>query len=225
MDSPLDNLVQGEGGVLLSAGERMLLEYALDLFGDPLSQFLLSGLGEEDEARVWVFSVTFAGRLGAIYKREIRVEPDKFPRIRNLLPRRREPLVMVALLHLLMGEGKSSSPTLSYQQEDVLALLGWNNTAKARSSIDRAVQRYARLLYRWNLGGRELSDINLPFYEGESRLVSGHSHHDAEENGRYKRVANRVEFGVSSPEELRGRSLFDINWDSVSEIKRRVSRS
>jgi hypothetical protein len=210
-------------GMSLSDQERALIHFTFNRFGEPLGHFLLSGLGEEGEARVWFFSVTFAGRGGAVYSREIRVEPDRFPRVRTLLPRRREPLVMVALLHLLTEDGKSSSPTLLYQQEEVLALLGWNNTAKARSSIDQAVMRYARLLYSWNLSGRELSDINLHFYEAQSRLVSGYSHRNAEESGRYKRVTNRVEFGVPSLKELAQRSLFDINWDSVSEINRRVS--
>ena len=108
----------------LLGSERRLLEFALDLFGEPLSRFLLSGLGEETEAQVWLFSVSFADGSGVARGREIRVEPDDIPREPRVLPGRREPLVILALLRLLIETHGPSSSTLSYSQEQVLNLLG-----------------------------------------------------------------------------------------------------
>src|ERR1700760_3760646 len=96
----------------LSRSERRLLEFALDLFGEPLSKFLLSGIGEEAEAQVWLFKVSFGAGSGAAHPREIRVEPDDIPGEPRVLPSRREPLVMLALLRLLI-EAHGSLSTLS----------------------------------------------------------------------------------------------------------------
>lgn len=154
MDSHLRSLIRSEGGALrLSARERALLEFTLATFGEPLSEFMLAGLAEEAEARSWLFTVRFDDERAVARRREIKVEPDERPDVVTLLPRRREPLVMLALLRLLSKEAWPSSPKLSYAQEEVLHLLGWEDSVDARSAIDGAVERYARLSYKWGLSG------------------------------------------------------------------------
>lgn len=222
MDSPLVNLVQGEGGVLLSARERMLLEYALDLFGDPLSQFLLSGIGEEAEERAWRFTVTFGDERGAAHSREISVEPDDFPHVINILPRRREPLVILALLHLLIEDHKLSSSSISYKLEKVLHLLGWEDTEETRLAIDEAVERYVRLSYRWGLNHKELTERKLSFYKGESRFISGYRRYEAEEGEEVIRMANKVEFCLEFVEGLTRRAIFNVDWNSATGLTREV---
>ena len=99
MNSYLVRLVRGEGGALWpSVQERLLLKFALDNFGEALSQLLLAGLGEEEEVRNWLFTITFADKQDVVRHREIRVEADDHPDVATLLPRQREPLVILALL-------------------------------------------------------------------------------------------------------------------------------
>lgn len=219
MDSRLVRLIPAGGYFLLSGPERRLLKFALDLFGEPLSQFLLSGLGEEAEARVWLFTVTFADERGTARSRGIRVEPDDIPGAPCVLPRQREPLVMLALLRLLIENRRRSSPALTYGQEEVLRLLGWEDTEEGRSAIDEAVKRYARLSYSWGLSGEELAERRLSFYDAEARFVSGYGFYD-EEDGEYKRVANRVDLASEFVEELMRRRVFNLDWNKVSRITR-----
>ena len=213
-------LVPAGGYFLLSGPERRLLKFALDLLGEPLSQFLLSSLGEEAEARVWLFTVTFTDERGAGRSRRIKVEPDDIPGTPCVLPRRREPLVMLVFLRLLIESRRPSSSVLSYEQEEVLSLLGWEDTAESRSAIDQSVKRYARLSYSWGLSGEELAYRKLSFYDAEARFVSGYGFYDSEEDGEYKRVANRVDFASEFVEELMGRTIFNLDWNKVIGITR-----
>jgi hypothetical protein len=222
MDSRLVKLIPAGGYFRLLGSERRLLEFALDQFGEPLSRFLLSGTGEETESQVWLFTVSFADGQGAARSREIRVEPDDIPGEPRVLPGRREPLVILALLRLLMEPRRPSSFTLSYSQEQVLDLLGQEDIAEARSAIDQAVKRYAKLSYSWGLGGEELAERKLTFYDAEGRFVSGYGHYNAEEGREYKRVANNVNFSSVFVEGLARRTLFNVAWDSVSGITQEI---
>jgi hypothetical protein len=223
MDSHLVNLIRGEGSALtLLAGEKMLLGFALDIFGESLSQLLLAGLDEETETRSWLFTVTFEDERGMARRREIKLEADDRPDVVTLLPRQREPLVILALLRLLIEDRQRSSSTLSYQQEKVLQLLGWEDTVAARSAIDEAVERYARLSYKWELSGEELVERNLAFYDAEGRFVSGYGHDNAEEDGEFKRVANAVDFSSVFVEGLMRGTLFNVDWNRVRGLSRDV---
>jgi hypothetical protein len=221
MASRLVKLVPAGGYFRLSGSERRLLEYALDLFGEPLSKFLLSGIGEEAEARVWLFSLSFDDGSGADLGREIRVEPDDIPREPRVLPGGREPLVMLALLRLLI-EARGSLSTLSYSQEQVLTLLGWEDNETTRSAIDQAVRRYARLSYSWSLSREELTDRKLSFYDAESRFISGYGYYNAEEDGKDRRMANTAEFSSVFVEGLIRRTGFNVDWNRIAEITRHV---
>jgi len=221
MTSRLVRLIPGGGYFRLSGSERRLLEYALGLFGEPLFRFLLSGLGEETEAQVWLFRVSFDDMSGVVRRREIKVEPDDIPGEPRVLPCRREPLVMLALLRLLI-EAHGSLSTLSYSQEQVLTLLGWEDDETTRLDIDQAVRRYARLSYSWGLSREELTERKLSFYEAESRFISGYGYYNAEEDGENRRVANNAEFSSVFVEGLIHRTGFNIDWNRINEITREI---
>lgn len=223
-DSELIKLARGEGGSLwLSLPERRLLKFALDKFGLPLSQFLLFGLGQESDARRWLVIITFIDKSGTKLRRRLYVEADNLmPDILTLLPRQREPLVMLALLRLLMRDHKVSSASLFYDQNEVLSYLGWEDTAESRLVIDEVVERYSYLTYRWAFSKKELAARKLSFYRCRERFVSRSGYRDVEEgqDGQLRRVVSYVNFDVDFIKQLISRSLFGVNWDSIISLKR-----
>lgn len=198
-----------------------MLKFALEKFGERLSQFLLSGLGEEEQARTWLFTVTFTDNGGVSRRRDLRVEADDLPDVVTLLPQRREPLVMLALICLLMGSQPVSS-SLFYDQRAVLELLGWDDSPTSRLSIDEAVGRYVDMSYRWSLSADEQAEQHLSRYSGWARFVTGYGYRDVEEEagGQIQRVANRVDFAVEFINELMSRSLFGLDWNTVVSLER-----
>lgn len=218
------DLLLGRGGPApwLSRPERRLLKFAINTFGPSLSSFLLAGVGEEDQgARSWHFSVTFDDDGGASRRREIRVEADDLPDVVTSLPSRKEPLVLMALLWLLMRDHKAFATRLSYDRNEVLRLLGWDETPESLHAVDEAVDRYVDLNYRWSLSAEELSERNLNKFRGWTRFVTGCGYRDEDDdNGPMRRVSTYISFSVEFIRELTGRSVFDVRWDSVREMAR-----
>jgi hypothetical protein len=220
MASRLERLVPAGGYFLLSRPERRLLRFALDRFGEPLSQFLLTGIGEEAEASERHFTVTFSDHTGTPYTRRIKVIADyRGGTDTPSLPRRKEPLVILALFRLLIESRRMSSFVMRYGQEEVLGLLGWEVTEETRLALDEAVERYAGLHYEWMLGEAELTAKGLRFYKGEACVVSGYGYENMEEGGGVKRVWSEVRFAEEFVRELMTRSLFGINWDKVKAVE------
>lgn len=206
----------------LSPPEQQLLDFSHERFGGPLSRFLLSGLGEEGEARSRVFVITFTGKAGSLIRRQVHVEADDLiPDIPTCLPRAREPLVLLALLRLLTSIAEIIPATLFYDPTEVLGLLGWENSAENRLAIEEVVERYSLLSYRWEMSAEELSAERLSFHRSKERFVSGYSHGEADEpdEGHRGCGVNRVDFSLSFVEELLGRSLFGVDWDRVINVE------
>lgn len=221
VDSEVLRLVRGRGGPLwLNQQERRLLKFALGRFGEPLSRLLLTGLGEDETLRRRIFTVTFDDRQGARYKRRVSVTAEEGAEGLPLcLPCGREPLVMLAFLHLLIEGRRLSSFVLSYEQGEVLRLLGWEDTEEARQSLDDTVARYFCLDYRWELSREELAAQGLAFYHAASRLVSGSGSDSVVEGGRVLRARSEVTFSEVFVTELLGCSLFGVNWGSVHKVE------
>jgi hypothetical protein len=201
----------------LSAPEQRLLDSSRELFGEHLSQFLLTGLDEEDEAQTWLITVTFVDEKFVDQCREIKVEADDRPDTAALLPRRREPLVILALLQLLIVDREMSSASLYYETEEVLGLLGWEDSVKSRFTVDEAIERYSNMSYNWRLSSKELEERTLSFYNSQSRIVSGYDRYEVEMEGRSKRLPSIVDFGAPFVEGLVARRLFDIDWNNVRD--------
>jgi hypothetical protein len=208
----------------LSKNERGLIEFARDAFGEFIVQFLLSGLGEEGEAHRWSFVVTFTDDGGSVLRRSLYVEPDDLmPEIITCLPRRREPLVMLALLWLLTRNRKTPPTSLYYGQAQVLSVLGWEDTAEHRLVIDEVVERYSFLSYRWTLSGEELDASGLSFHRSSERLVSGYGREEAGEpgkEGRAQGVTHHVDFSPTFITDLITKSLFGVDWNKARSVER-----
>lgn len=218
----METLLWGAGSTIrLNASEQRLLEFALDTFDLPLGRFLVSGLGEQSGASGWSFTVKFS-TCTAIINRKIRVEFDDLSARSGRNPNGREPLVILALLWLLLERCEASGNTLSYQQEEVLSLLDWRNIESSRRAIDKTLRRYMGLDYRWSLGKEELTGGKLLYFHGSSRFISGYGCNMVKMDGEVEPFANEVYFQSEFIKGLMERSLFDLNWNSVHKISRRI---
>lgn len=224
MRSGLLKLNCGEiGEVCPSRAERRLLKFAFETFGEPLGSFLLSGLGEETVALKWRFTVTYRGKGGALFRRKVIVEADDLtPDITTFLPRRREPLVILALLYILTLDRETLAAKLQYKRREVTQLLGWGKSPEAKAAVDEAVDRYSYLSYRWEASKEELMTEGRSFHHGLSRFVLGRGYQDMDkgEGRRSSRTMNRIDFSPEFVRELLNSSLFGIWWDGVTSIKR-----
>lgn len=203
-----------------SAPEQQLLDFAVGEFGEPLSQFLLTGLGEEPVDRRWRFTITYINDGDVRLERQVEVltfEPEDGS---SCLPRKRDPLMLLALLQLLLHKGQGSKFDLLYSLEDVLRLLGWDDTGETRQEIDEAINRYFLLMYMWELNRSELSRRKLSFYKVNERPVTEYRTVDREvgEEGLMKRVYNQVKFNEFFINGLLRRNLFGIEWNQVSSL-------
>lgn len=211
----------------LSTNEQALVDFARSEFGEFIAQFLLAGLGEQGEARRSSFVVEFTNDGGAVLCRNLYVEADDLaPEIQTCLPRRREPLVMLALLRLLMTDRNTSSASLYYRHEEVLSLLGWEDTAEHLRVIDETVERYSFLNYRWARSGEELNASDLSFHRSSERLVSGYGHEESGEPGDEdpgQDATRHVDFSAAFIEDLMMKSLFGVNWDKALSLERETT--
>lgn len=198
----------------LSANEQRLLNFAREEFGERLTDFLLSGMGEDAVAQSWLFTITYAGD-NSLLKRRVEVityEPEDGS---SYLPRGRHPMVLLAILRLMYGRDNEPPNSLRYKQEDILSLLGRTDTRKARKEIDEAVKRYFLLVYKWTMSKEELAGNSLSYYTSQESLLSEHMIVD-EGAGE----SNRLVFNANFTERLLRRSLFGIDWNNVRSILR-----
>lgn len=204
----------------LSTYEKRLIDFGLKEFGETPTQFLLAGLGNDELAQGWLFKIEFTEQ-GTNLRREIEVSSNEYSDGSIRLPQRREPLIILALLRLLIAHDQTSSANLSYKLEEVLEILGWRDTAQSRRTIDEAVERYSNLTYWWTMSADELALKKLTCYESRECFVSGFSCLDKESKngGHLTRVVNRIDFNEDFVKGLRKRFLFEIDWNSVQSIE------
>jgi hypothetical protein len=218
--SELQSLVRGEGGVLWpSRFERRLLKFSVDTFGEMLSQFLLIGLGKRKVAQTWYLAISYLSEEGATLKRHVQVityEPESGE---SFLPRGRDPLVLLALL--LLHNRRAANPVLSYSHEEVLQVLGWEDSEGVRHKIDDAIHRYSLLMYIWEKSHDELASTKYSHHKARERMISEYETSDQEAgaNGEMKCVANRLIFNDYFIGGLLHRSLFDVDWNKARSIK------
>lgn len=162
--------------------EHDLLDTARRVLGGNLSEFLLSGLGEQHHARRRYTATSIREHdLGLTYQLEVIAETEKG------LPGGRDPVVMAALLHLLFTAGRVQDKVI-YSEGDLLAVLSWPDTRESRLAVNAAIERYYNAAYyrtsRESLGegrGERVSsqlqklvtgyDTTLELRQGPSREV------------------------------------------------------
>lgn len=204
----------------LSEGERLVLAFAFDTFGEQLSRFILAGLGAEATVPRWQFAVAYSDRPRGTDDFRVDVITHEPLDGSSRLPRRRDPLALIALLRLLPPDREGLPPCLLYDRKDVLQLLGWDDSEETRREVDNAIGRYCSLTYFARAEGVELERLNLDSYKIMERPISSFSIVDEEEErGTLKRISNRVTFSEFVINGLTRRSLLGIDWERVRSIK------
>jgi hypothetical protein len=204
----------------LSDREQQLLTFALDRFGEQLIRFVLAGLGAEATEPRWRFAVAYTDGAGSVYERRVEVITHEPSDGSSLLPRGRDPLALLALLHLILPDSQGMTTHLRYAQRDVLEVLGWDDSEETRRELDDAIGRYSSLTYLSEAEGAELGHLNLASYKIRECPISSFSTMDEEagEEGSVRRVFNQVVFNESFVTGLVRRSLLEIDWDRVTSV-------
>jgi hypothetical protein len=207
----------------LSSAEQNLVSFAREEFGESLTRFLLTGLGEVPTAQRWHFTITFTDNEGIEQERRLEAITYEPTDGQSFLPRGRDPLVLVALLRLLFESSQQSEVSLFYSRHDVLRLLGREGVEEMEGEINEAVRRYALLMFRWEMRRGELAGKKLSFYTAREQVISGYSNVselDGEEraDGQVEEEPNEITFNQYFIEGLKRRSLFGVDWDRASEL-------
>jgi hypothetical protein len=127
---------------------------------------------------------------------------------------------MLALLRRLTREHATPKGSLFYEVEEVLSLVGWEDSAETRLAVEGAIDRYSCVTYRSALSRKEKTASNLSFHRSRERFISGYRLLDSEEEGgRMRRVSNRVDFSAAFIDGLERRTLFDVVWDNILLLK------
>lgn len=203
----------------LSAREQLLIDFAIGEFGEPLTQFLLAGLGEDKVRPRWQFTITYLDNEGLRIKRTVKVISHEPEDGSSRLPRGRDPLVFLTLIRMLLTADQPPDYRVRYELEDVLKILGWADNRRNRRVIDEAVWRYTQMRYSWKMGRAELARNNLTHHSAMQSLISEYGIRDREEGGRVTRVLNEVVFNSNFIEALRRRRLCDVNWNTQHQTE------
>jgi hypothetical protein len=196
-----------------SPQEQRVLDFARQQFGEHLCQFLIAGLGEGQVGQRGGFIITYACGETAALKRHVEVITYEPADGSSYLPRGRNPLILIALLRLLVNSNRGALNILHYEQEEVLSLLGWKDTRKARREIDEAVKRYFLLTYQWKMNKSELLHERLTFYTANEAMISAY-----ESTSREDKKSSRVVFNEHFIQHLLSRSLFGIDWNNARSV-------
>jgi len=196
---------------------RQLLAFASAEFGDHLSGLLLSGYGGGAAARQRSYAVLTRDGSGQQQEHIVKVATEHH----SGLPSGQEPLVLLALLKLLIAGKGLETGRVIYTHKAVSRVIGWEYSPATGEAVDAAVMRYFHLSY-----GQEES-VSIPSggplmrYSQSRRLITGYDYQDEVEasGGRGARSYNRVTFRREFIEQLRGRSLFDFDWEHVISVR------
>lgn len=200
----------------LKAKQR-LIDFSRESFGDHLSELLLCGYGEQRILSSRDFAIKLADRKETETQLRLMFVAEGPASTQPSLPRGKEPLVLLALLQLLMSKGGESIYRLTYTCDDLMKLLGWENTAQSKSRVDVSVTKYFHTFY-------QLSDDSPGKVTGSgserTRKVRALAGQDfaGEESGLGNSMIRAVSFGIDFIEPLKKRNLLGIDWNLVQSV-------
>lgn len=157
-------------------------------FGGPFSRIVMAGYGDAPGARLRPFRLPPGGGDGG-HRWVMELKGGNPP------PGGNDPLVLAALLKLHFSR-PAIHKELEFSTAELLAELGWEDTALMQRGVDHAIEKYATLVYfRHEEGRREVLD-GLAGEWGYYSLVTSYSTESATRRGRAQghRLRNTVHF-------------------------------
>lgn len=200
--------------------ERGLTAFARERFGEHLSSFLLAGCGEDRKLRSRGFVLKLEYDGGAEGHLFLKVTADGDVGEDSFLPRRNEPLVLLALIRMFVDGGGSPRRKVSYQRDEILRSLGWELTNGSQAAVDEAVARYYMVSYQPVESMEQLKGEAPVARVQKQRLVIGYEFVDESEDGGppTRRTQNEVDFDPAFAGQLKDGLLFDINWRRIRSL-------
>lgn len=190
--------------------ERHLVSFMQEAYGELLSLFLLSGLGEEGFDGLRYFTVCEHGPGEEINRRRIAVTSDGD----TFLPHGRDPLILAALLKLLQGQG--STHMVRCRTSDLTSLLGWEDIASGGQAVTRAMERYYAVSLAVLAHSAEPYFGESPVLALRQRILVEHETAGGE-SGEVSYVS--AAFNPDFVDRLRRKSLLGIDWGRAVAVE------
>jgi hypothetical protein len=199
-----------------SKAEQKLIDFSREAFGEYLSALLLSGYGDDHALSSQDYAVELAeGETDT--QLQLMFVAEGPSTIQPSLPRRKEPLVLLALLRMLMKRGADLTDRLSYRHKEVLKLLGWGDTTKDEGTLTEAVTKYFHVFYQLNVSheqsGSEGSDSTYKL-----RIISSYTFNSGDGSKAGKAAPDSITFCRDFVEHLCKRKLLGIDWERVKGL-------
>lgn len=201
-----------------SKAERELIVYAKKTFGEHLGDLLLCGYGEEGAPSSRDFVIELTGGGEAATRSRLMFVAEGAAGTSPCLPSRKEPLVLLALIQLLMGGGVAAEGGRHITCGDVPAILGWDETDESRETVAAAVTKYFHTFYQLvdgsgTSGGRVPQELSRKL-----RLFSVCEVVGGAESSKGNDMKCSVAFSADFAESLRWGELLGIDWKKVKEL-------
>lgn len=199
-----------------SKAERELIAYTKKTFGEHLGDLLLCGYGEEGAPSSRDFIVESAGAGEAATRSRLMFVAEGPAGTIPCLPSRKEPLVLLALIQLLIGD-LAAEGGRHLTCGDVPALLGWDETDESHETVAAAVTKYFHTFYQL-VGGSDIGGGGGPQeFTRKLRLLSWYEVSGVG-SGKEGGVRCAVAFSPEFVEALRRGELLGIDWKRVKGL-------
>jgi hypothetical protein len=196
-----------------SEKEKQLIAFLQATFGELLSLFLLSGLGEEG----WVGRRYFTISELDYHEKIIRHRLVLTSYEDTFLPHGLDPLVLAALLKLLFDRGKTYR--MNCRLVELRAVLGWDDLAGTGKSVAGALERY----YAASLAVMPPLEEEPHFGESPTFVLRRRILLEYETPGTGIEGGLNTDFGVAFNPDftlwLRRKILLGIDWERVMAVE------
>lgn len=198
--------------------EERILADMRTLFGEPLSAFLLSGLGSEEVGNRRTFLATVWNSSDGLHRRYIEIRGNSA----RGLPFKNEPLIWATLLLMFFDTYRPAS-NYSCQHNKILEILNWPDTKESKEIIERALLKYAYLTYLQIKvkPQNQIPDSNLNQHITiQSPIIDCELSQGLKQNNQTdEKLSIKLEFNQNFIMNLGRKWLFNREWRSIEEIE------
>lgn len=201
-----------------SKAEQRLIDFSKEAFGEHLSELLLYGYIEARTLSSRDFTIELADAEDTKMQLRLMFVAEGPASIQPSLPHGKEVLVILALLKLLMRKSGEPTYNLNYTRNELLKLLGWNNTAQSLALLDVSITKYFHTFYQLSDGSSVKSRSRELERTIKLRALTGQYFSSGKGASSGISKTNAVTFSSDFIEPLKERKLFGIDWSQVYNL-------